>query len=282
MTLPPQANLSITETQFVHSTHTGQDYQISIGLPGSYKQNREHKYPLVVVLDGNLFFNMLTDTARVMHLCRSFPEVIVVGIGYPLKSLLGEDFKRFVMHRVKDFTPVQSRFFEGELHSWLGVQSIETGGAQRFLDFIREELLPGIDSCYPTNPGDRTLVGYSLAGLFALHALFQDPRVFHRFVAGSPTLSYAEQSLFLTEDGYAQQNQDLPASLYLAIGSEDESALNPLDSMISIPDFYRFAAYLQQRTYPGLKLTRKCFEGHSHGSIPAQAFQAGLRAVFSG
>lgn len=282
MTLPPQANLSITETLFMHSDQTGQDYQISVGLPASYRKSGDQKFPLVMVLDGNLFFNMLTDTARVMHLCRTFPEVIVVGIGYPLKSLLGDDFKRFVLHRVKDFTPVQSRFFEGELHSWLGVQSIETGGAQRFLDFIRLELLPSIESRYAADPGDRTLVGYSLAGLFALHALFQEPRMFQRFVAGSPTLGYAEQSLFLTEDGYAQQNQDLPANLYLAIGSENESLLNPLDSMISIPDFYRFAAYLQQRTYPGLKITRKCFEGHSHGSIPAQAFQAGLRAVFAG
>src|SRR5512143_2527916 len=174
MTLPPQANLSITETQFFHSSQTAQDYQISVGLPGSYQQNTDQKYPLVVVLDGNLFFNMLTDTARVMALCRIFPEVIVVGIGYPLKSLLGEDFKRFVMHRVKDFTPVQSRFLEGELHSWLGVQSIETGGAQCFLDFIRLELLPDIETRYSADPDDRTLVGYSLAGLFALHTLFQE------------------------------------------------------------------------------------------------------------
>jgi predicted alpha/beta superfamily hydrolase len=282
MSLPPKASFSTTETQVVHSISTNQDYQISIGLPFSYRPSSDLKYPLVVVLDGNLFFNLLTDTARLMHLSNSFPEVIVVGIGYPLKNLVGDDFKRFVAHRVKDFTPVQSNWLEGQLDSWLGGKRIETGGAKNFLDFIREELLPNIESRYNADPSDRTLVGHSLAGLFALHALFQEPRVFHRYVAGSPALGYAEQSLFLTEDGYAQINKDLPADLYLAIGSEDESLLNPLDAMISIPDFYRFAAFLQKRAYPGLRLTRTCFEGHTQFSIPAQAFQAGLRAVFSG
>ncbi len=281
MTLPPQANVSTTETQIIHSFLTGRDYQISVGLPLSFQPGAERKYPLLLLLDANLFFNMLTDTARVMHLFQSVPEVIVVGIGYPLKSLLGEDFKRFVTHRVKDFTPVQSKFLEGQLHDWLGGSEVKTGGAQQFLGFIRDELLPCIEARYPADPDDRTLVGHSLAGLFALHALFQEPRIFHRYVSGSPALGYAEQSVFLTEQDYAQANVDLPADVYLAIGSDEESMLNPLDSMITVPDFYRFTSYLQQRDYPHLRLTRNLFEGHTQFTIPAQAFQAGLRAVFS-
>lgn len=282
MTLPPQATFSTTETQIMHSQLTGRDYQISVGLPLSYQQDAERKYPLLLLLDANLFFNMLTDTARVMHLFQTVPEVIVVGIGYPLKSLLGDDFKQFVAHRVKDFTPVQSKYLEGQLHDWLGGSQVKTGGAQQFLGFLRDELLPRIEALYSADPDDRTLVGHSLAGLFALHALFQEPRLFHRYVAGSPALGYAEQSLFLTEQDYAQANDDLPADIYLAIGSDQESMLNPLDSMISVPDFYRFTGCLQQRAYPRLRMTRNLFEGHTQFTIPAKAFQAGLRAVFSG
>ncbi len=281
MTPPAQAAFSTTETQLIRSNRTGRDYQISIGLPLSYHPQNSRKYPLVVVLDANLFFNLLTDTARVMHMFQSVPEVIVAGIGYPLKSLVGEDFRRFVAHRVKDFTPVQSRYLEGQLGAWLGGRQVETGGAGQFLAFIREELLPCIESKYPADPNDRTLVGHSLAGLFALHALFQEPRIFQRYVAGSPALGCAGQSLLQAEQEYARANEDLPADLYLAIASEDDSLLNPLDTMISVPDFYRFTSRLEQRAYPRLRLTRSLFEGHSHSAIPAEAFQAGLRAVFS-
>lgn len=159
---------------------------------------------------------------------------------------------------------------------------METGGAQEFLSFLREELVPRIEAHFPADPYNRTLVGHSLAGLFTLHTLFQEPRVFNRFVTGSPAIGYAEQSLFSTEQDYAQENEDLPANVYLAIGSEDESLLNPLDSMISVPDFYRFTGNLQQRAYPRLRMTRNYFEGQSQCTIPAQAFQAGLRAVFAG
>jgi hypothetical protein len=281
MTPPVQAAFSTTHSETIHSRHTGWDYQISIGLPLSYSQGTSGKYPLVVVLDANLFFNMLTDTARVMHMFDTVPEVIVVGIGYPMKSLIGEDFKRFIAHRVRDFTPVQSRCLEGQLGDWLGGRQVETGGAGQFLAFIREELLPFIEAEYRADPDDRTLVGHSLAGLFALHALFQAPRIFHRYVSGSPALGYADQSLLQAEQDYARTNADLPANLYLAIGSEAESILNPLDSMITLPDFYCFTSQLEQRAYPRLRLTRNLFEGHSHNTIPAPAFQAGLRAVFA-
>jgi predicted alpha/beta superfamily hydrolase len=282
MTPPSQAAFSTTSTQILHSEQTGEEYQISIGLPLSYNRQSSRKYPLVVLLDANLFFNLLTDTARVMHMFQSIPEVIVVGIGYPIKSLIGEDFKRFVSHRVKDFTPAQSRYLEGQVGAWLGGRRVETGGAGKFLSFIREELLPLVEANYPADPNDRTLVGHSLSGLFALHALFQEPRVFHRFVSGSPAIGYGGQSLLQAEQDYARTNADLPANLYLAIGSEAESALNPLDSMISVPDFYDFTSRLEQRAYPRLRLTRNLFEGHSHYTIPGPAFQAGLRAVFAG
>lgn len=282
MTPPTQATFSTTETQIIHSNQTGRDYLISVGLPLSYKPQAQRKYPLVVVLDANLYFNLLTDTARVMHMFQSVPEVIVAGIGCPVKSLVGEDFRCFVAQRVRDFTPVQSHHLESQLGAWLGGRPVETGGAGQFLDFIREELLPSLEAEYPADPHDRTLVGHSLGGLFTLHALFQEPRVFRRYIASSPALGCAGQALFQAEQEYARTNADLPADLYLAMGSDEDSSLNPLDTIISIPDYYHFASRLEQRAYPRLRLTRSFFEGHSHNAIPSAAFQAGLRAVFAG
>lgn len=282
MTPPSQAGSAAAISEIVHSQHTGKDYQVTISLPPSYDRRRSHQYPLVVVLDANLYFNLLADSARAMHRFGPVPEVIVVGIGYPLKSLIGEDFKRFTAHRVRDYTPVPSRCLESQLSAWLGGRKVETGGAGRFLAFIRDEILPDIETRYWADPNDRTLVGHSLAGLFALHAMFQEPRVFHRYLSGSPAIGYGEQSLLQAEEDYARTNADLPANLYLAIGSEAESILNPLDSMITLPDFFGFTSRLERRAYPRLRLTRALFEGRSHNAIPAPAFQAGLRAVFAG
>jgi predicted alpha/beta superfamily hydrolase len=58
------------------------------------------------------------------------------------------------------------------------------GGADSFLRFIREELLPEVDRKYRTAPF-RILMGHSLGGLFALHAFSRSPglETFRRHLA---------------------------------------------------------------------------------------------------
>ena len=107
--------------------------------------------------------------------------MIVVGIGHPVGPNLTDPAA------AQNYREVRVRHM-GPTVDWL--EPHVEGGAKRFLGFIREELIPFVDSNYPTNPEDRTLLGASLSGLFSVYALLQHPETFNRYVAGSPALGW--------------------------------------------------------------------------------------------
>jgi hypothetical protein len=282
-----RASIHTSEVLTVESKNTGWEYQISIGLPASYDYKPEQTFPTIYVLDGNLLFEMVVGATRMMQLCGTLPEVLVVGIGYPLEGFYGDDFDQFFVRRAQDLTSVVDRQYEQFVRARfkMGNVEIETGGAAQFLKFLAEELVPMIEAEYRVSSMDRTLLGHSTGGHFALYTLFQQPQAFEKYVVGSPSLGYGERALFALENEYAAQHQDLPARLFLAIGEEEErppfSPAGYIATIVSVSDFYRFAAILQERKYDGLKFTKKLFEGYDHCNVTGPLISAGLKNVFA-
>src|SRR5262249_1588492 len=66
-------------------------------------------------------------------------------------------------------------------------EATTAGGADAFLAFLDQELVPYVDRTYRTAPM-RVLVGHSLGGLFALHALAKRPELFTGYVAMEPSV----------------------------------------------------------------------------------------------
>ena len=64
-----------------------------------------------------------------------------------------------------------------------------TGGADGYLRLLAQEILPAAESRLPGPPCWRGLGGYSLAGLFALYALYRTP-LFARIASVSGSLWY--------------------------------------------------------------------------------------------
>ena len=136
-----------------HSALLQDDLKISVSLPHSYRYQPEQFFPVLYVLDADLFFGLVTDMTRLMHIDGACPEIIVVGIGYPLRELYGSEFKRFIVQRHLDFSPVADPVVEQELESWLDLDRVPTGGARHFLQIIVQELLPMIEAAYRACPG---------------------------------------------------------------------------------------------------------------------------------
>ena len=83
--------------------------------------------------------------------------------------------------RGRDMTPPAET--DDEMTSMIG----DSGGADDFIAFFRDELIPYVDSNYRTTGYD-ILVGHSLGGLVAIHALVHHPDVFEAYVPISPRL----------------------------------------------------------------------------------------------
>jgi predicted alpha/beta superfamily hydrolase len=61
-----------------------------------------------------------------------------------------------------------------------------SGGAEDFLRFVREDLIPFMVSEYRADPADRCFMGSSLGGIFGLYSLFRHSDTFQRYIIGSP------------------------------------------------------------------------------------------------
>jgi predicted alpha/beta superfamily hydrolase len=80
------AQIHTSEAWTLKSENTGQEYRISVSLPASYDHEPEKTYPTVYMVDGNVFYEMVTGAARLMAMSGLIPEVIIVSVGYPVAA----------------------------------------------------------------------------------------------------------------------------------------------------------------------------------------------------
>ena len=267
-----QASIPASEVRTITSRHVEQTYRISVALPYSYASQPDKTYPTVYLVDANWYFGMVTETTRIMQLCETFPEVMVVGIGYPVAESMLEAHEQIYALRARDLTPtVSSRFEQSQEKQG---RKVTSGGAEQFLAFIENELIPLIEKEYRSSAGKRILAGHSFGGLFTLYALFKRPALFAAYVAASPSFDYGDNPLFGYEAAFAAQHKALPVKLYISAGEREESPDDPTVSSV-----YRFAGLLESRKYEGLALTRHIIPNCDHCAATAPAFQAGLQAV---
>jgi hypothetical protein len=265
-----------SEVKTLSSRSVGQKYRILVALPMNYAKSND-EYPVLYVLDPMTLFGWVTDLVRLAARLRAAgyttsdfvpPNLIVAGIGYP--ATVQQQPKLLFSIRTRDQTPTKS------LDDKRGGAS--SGGAKKFLRFIRDELIPYINSNYRTDPTDSTIIGHSLGGLFALYVLFHEPDAFRRYVASSPSLWWDKKVTFKYEREYAAKHTELPAKLFLSVGSLEE--LDDTNAHMT-SNLKEFAKILEKRKYEGLELKSHIFEDEGHLSAVGTAICRGISSVFS-
>ena len=286
----PKVSLPNTEVRDLHSEIVDQDFSLSIERPFGPPQPPSKAYPVIYVLDADMGFPIVRLTALSLQSGGELPSALIVGIGY------AGGFMEGMRKRNRDFTPTPDPVFM----KYMGMGG-PSGGADKFLRFIREELKPFIESNYPADPEDATVVGVSFGGLFAIYALLHEPDTFQRYVVGSPSLWWGDEVTFQYERSYADTHDDLAASLFVSAGG-NETTEHDEAFMARVPEYmvkpmleYKEAAgkapqmieivepfidVLTGRSYPSLDLTLHIFPGETHGSVPPMVISRGLRFVF--
>jgi len=276
MTKLLKATIPATQVITIKSKHVNQEYRVSVALPYSYPSKPRKRYPVIYVIDANFYFGMVTEMTRIMALCGGFPETIVVGIGYPVDEPLDTAFNQIAALRSRDLTPVVDKEREAKDAKEMKVDRVRTGGARRFLQFIKSELIPTVELEFRASPADRILVGHSYGGLFVLYALFHQLKLFSGYVAGSPSLWYRDRVTFKYESRFAKKNKSLPVKLYIGVGELEEDT-----ESLMVSNVIQFASRLESRKYRGFSLTKQIMDNCDHCAFTAPTFQAGLQAVLS-
>jgi predicted alpha/beta superfamily hydrolase len=248
-------NLYNTQVKVFHSQIIDADFYLYISFPDGYDAS-DKKYPVLYLLDGDVTFGMAASIARYLQFGNTIPELIIVGIGYgTLKKSEGN-------MKSRDYTISQKKGRTG------------TGGAPKFREFLKEELIPYMESTYRSNPDERTISGYSLGSLFALYTLFTEPDLFNNYIIGSPHLSWDEYRIFTVQEEAFENMNDIEAKVFISVGSEEdeEKYFNPIDEMVTLID---------EKGYESLKMETKVFDGGTHLICPPEALAYGLVSVFS-
>jgi predicted alpha/beta superfamily hydrolase len=177
----PDTNVVIGQHLDLYSKILHEQRKFFIYLPASYYDDYFYKrrYPVVYALDGDShFFNL---AAMIKQMSENgdgtqFPEMIVVSIPNT--------------NRNRDLTPTRDttehRMGMGDLNN--------TGGGEQFLSFISSELIPHIDSLYPTTPY-RVFIGHSLGGLTVINALVHHKAQFNAYLAIDPSMMWNQLRL---------------------------------------------------------------------------------------
>lgn len=269
-----------SEAHLITSQHNGRNYRITINVPLGYNSspgddwpfhNPPNLWPVVYVLDGNWYADMVTGIIRPMAWCGSTTDAIVVGIGYPETDDLVESFRTSFVRRNHDLTPIRDQAEEQSMAAQFNCP-VPSGDAAGFHKFLTDELIPFIEREYRADPARRILAGHSYGGLFAIYSLFQTPEQFDTLIIGSPTLSYGSRHMFQREEAYAKEHTQLPANVYL-YAAEGEEFLNDT----TLTDTLRLAAILESRNYEGFRLTKRIFLGENHCEVAAPGLHAGLK-----
>lgn len=244
-----------SEMRTLISSQTDKEYRISVAFPDGYGENNQ-LHTACYVLDSQYFFGMATEYSRILAAGQEIPPLLIIGIGFPVpESEVGP-------HRKWNYVPT----------GWNDEEGI--GGAQDFMQFIREDLIPFVESEYRVDPSDRLLFGDSRGGLFVLYALLQQSKIFNRFVVGSPWFTQDNpEEVLRYEDNYAASHADLAATIFMAAGSLEPEPV--------ISNIYRLDKILQDRGYNNLRLKTHIFEGETHLSVTSHNLCKGLKLVYA-
>ena len=151
---------------FITSNSLQETRAIDIALPVNYQETADtHKYPVIVVMDGELMFPMVSGLVHQMTANSQMPDSIVIGIynaAGKRRSITPKPFNR-----------------EGKPY-WFG------GKENDYLDFLKAEVLPFVEGEYRA-ADFRTLIGLSPTANFTLHAFWKAPDVFDAYVAINST-----------------------------------------------------------------------------------------------
>ena len=176
---------------------------INVYVPDEVTRTPSRKVPALYMPDGGIEEDFI-------HVARTIEDGIRSGEVEPL-ILVGIQNTE----RRRDMTGPTAVASDREI-------APRVGGSAAFRRFIKEELMPEIEAGFPVN-SQKGIIGESLAGLFIMETLAEDPGMFDTYIALSPSLWWNDAALVAT----LKASRDIPARTRVYLASADEDNIAP-------------------------------------------------------
>ena len=236
-------------------------------------QNSGQRFPVLYLLDGDAHFQSVSGMIQQLSQVNGntiFPEMIVVGIPNT--------------DRTRDLTPTHIASDPPMMDS---NSTKTTGGGENFATFLEKELMPHIDSLYPTQPF-RLLIGHSFGGLTVMNIIANHTKLFNAYIAVDPSMWYdKERFLKATQNKLSSQKYN-GTSLYVGIANTMAEGMT-LEKMKKdtssdtrhIRSIFAMDQFIKANSQNGLRYASKYYGDDDHGSVPLISEYDGLRFIFS-
>lgn len=225
----------------------GVDYVLFVHVPSAC---RDGGCEALYVLDGLAWLPTFAELDDELSASNRTRPVILVGVGYRDAFNTGD-------LRKHDFTPA------------FGRTPNRTGGADAFLDVLRDEIIPYAEERLPIAAGGRGIAGHSYAGLFATYAAARAPDVFDRYLIMSPALWFDEGKIYRVPF-------ETPSNEHIVFLAADTPRGEARSDMAN--DMLRLSRHLTGRQ--NYVVTHALIVGEDHNGMVAPAARRGLEALY--
>ncbi|WP_347925120.1 alpha/beta hydrolase-fold protein [Pontimicrobium sp. SW4] len=238
VTIPSTNELTLT------SSINKIEYNLLIALPFDY-ENSTKEYPVIYLLDANDDFSLLTSIYRRLQSPNEFKEYVIVGISY-------KHYPKY--HRRVDYTPSKD------------VKAEKSGGAQKFVNILSDEVFPTIENKYRVKESSRTLFGHSLGGLFCSYLLTNNSSLFDNYVVSSPSVWW--DNYFILKNLNSSFSKK---AIFLSVGSNETPMMHE--------SYNKLSKFINNNLLTSSKKAIT-LNGESHASAKIRAYTDGLRWLF--
>lgn len=227
----------------LHSNILNEDRIIMVALPAEYNTTTKN-YPVLYVTDGQWNFVLSSQAIGSLGGNGIIPQMITVAV-------------QTQNYRDRDLVVTRNE------------QSKMGGGADNFLKFMKEELVPFIEKNYRTS-NYRALAGTSFGGIFVINTFLREPEFFNSYIAMSPSMWWDDGVLLKRTGEFLPGNPNLQNCLYITVANEGlDMGVNAL------------AKILEEKAPKGLKWKFDEYPEEIHGTIPYKSTFNGLKFIFS-
>jgi predicted alpha/beta superfamily hydrolase len=241
-------------------------YVLGVSVPKDY--NPKKKYPVLYMLDGYYASEIAHGAHKSLKFYDEIEDIILVTIqGTAVEN------KTWFTQRWSELTFTKFPAYDSTTSVMEGIPApgLKSGEGERFLNVIKNEIIPFIEKTYPTN-GHRGLAGHSLGGLFTANVLFHSPELFDHYGINSPSfVDWNQNDILLVEKKFASTHKSLPVKVFLSYGQlEDEEGIQNMKNIEKL-----FKSH-----YPDMEIKLVIFDDEGHASVIPAMISRSMRYLY--
>ncbi|MGB8489641.1 MAG: alpha/beta hydrolase-fold protein [Bacteroidales bacterium] len=234
----------------IYSDILKEERSVKVFLPETYKPGSAEKYEVIYLTDGEWAMDLFSYIYKFAKGENYVPPVIIVA--------LPNTYINKVNQRDRDFLPVHVE------------NPVISGGGDKFISFLKNELIPYIDKTYPTN-GTNSLYGHSYGGLFVMYTLLTEHQLFQSYYSTDPSFWWNNDFVIKLA---SERLEKLPGDRLLWIAGIDETykgmGIGRMDSVLKL------------KASKNLRWKIATFPNEKHNSVRLKAMYDGIKFSYSG